>query len=82
VDRWLDKPHAAAHVGYPDALSLDPEVRRRALKAFDMWVSRVPGGVPCGHRGKRPVYLPETLDEAVGGTHLRKAGRFPRRMAS
>ena len=67
----MDSVHAAAYVGYDDALSPDHEKRRRALRAFEMWKARVPGGVPCGHRGRRPVYLAEDLDAALGAAHLR-----------
>jgi hypothetical protein len=74
-DCWLDTAHAAAHVGYPDALSFDPVLKRRALKAFRMWVTRT--GVPCGHRGRRVVFLPADLDTALGGGH-RTAQRYPK----
>jgi hypothetical protein len=64
---WLDVPHAAKHVGYADALSADPAAKRKAERAFLAWATRY--GVPCGHRGKRRVYLPADLDEALGGAH-------------
>jgi hypothetical protein len=67
ISGWLDVSHAADHVGYADALSADREKRRRAERAFLAWATRE--GVPCGHRGRRPVYLPADLDEALGGAH-------------
>jgi hypothetical protein len=75
-DRWLDAAHAAAYVGYADALSFDTTLQRRAVKAFRMWATR--WSVPCGHRGRRIVFLPADLDRALGAvrraeTTLRRA---------
>lgn len=65
---WLDVEHAADHVGYAGALSADPGARLKARRAFLAWATRT--GVPCGHRGNKPVYQPGDLDRALGGAHL------------
>lgn len=67
---WLDVPHAADHVGYPDALSSDRVARKKAIKAFLAWVER--DGVIKGHRGRRPVFHPADLDRALCGSDRTK----------
>jgi len=60
---WLDVPRAAKYAGYDDADSQDPAARRKAVRAFLAWAKKQ--GVPCGHRGRRPLYLPADLDAAL-----------------